>query len=292
MVGQIENGSVEDRAVGAFVGLAVGDALGTAVEFKSRGSFLPVTGMRGGGVFDLKPGEWTDDTSMAIALAEALTQDPNLSNPAFAMNRWVNWAHYGYYSHTGTCFDIGGQTSIALNAWKEFQTLPDHDTNNAGNGGIMRLAPAVLANLHNRGMAIDVARRQSDLTHRNVFCREIAGEMAGILYDLIHGRTESIVPQSIAERAEVEVKSTGYVVDTFEAALWAYAPQDSFASIVLRAVNLGDDADSVGAVAGQFAGARFGLSAIPPEWLQVLVWRDAIIEKGRGLVRQRFASGA
>lgn len=280
---EIEAGSMEDRAVGTLIGLAVGDALGTAVEFKPRGSFPPVTGMRGGGVFGLRPGEWTDDTSMALALAEALAQDRSLSNPAFAMNRWVNWAHYGYYSHTGTCFDIGGQTSRALQAWHDFQRLPERDTENAGNGGIMRLAPSVLANLHDRSAAIDVARRQSDLTHRNAFCREIAGQMAGILFDLIHGTADGHAPQSIANRTEAEVDSSGYVVDTFEAAIWAFAPQDGFANIVLRAVNLGDDADSVGAVAGQFAGARYGMSAIPAEWLEVLTWREEITSVGKGL---------
>jgi len=279
----IEPGSLEDRAVGAFIGLAVGDALGTSVEFMSRGNFVPVTGMRGGGVFNLRPGEWTDDTSMAIALAEALLQDRTLANPAFAMNRWVNWCYYGMHSHTGTCFDIGGQTGRALRTWHDLQILPEKDTENAGNGGIMRLAPAVLANVHDRAMAEDVARRQSDFTHRNRHCREIAGQMAGMLHALIHGQTDGLVPAPIAARTEAEVSSSGYVVDTFEAALWAFAPQDGFADIVLRAVNLGDDADTVGAVAGKIAGARYGLSGVPGEWLEVLAWRDELIRKGRAL---------
>jgi len=86
----IEAGSLEDRAIGALVGLAVGDALGTSVEFNIRGSFPQVTGMRGGGVFELQPGEWTDDTSMALALGEALLQDPAMTDPALVMNRWLN----------------------------------------------------------------------------------------------------------------------------------------------------------------------------------------------------------
>jgi ADP-ribosyl-[dinitrogen reductase] hydrolase len=283
MSGGIEPDSIEDRAVGALVGLAVGDALGTSVEFMSRGSFAPVTGMRGGGVFNLRPGEWTDDTSMALALAEALQQDRSLADPAFAMNRWVNWAYYGYYSHTGTCFDIGGQTSRALQTWHDLRRLPERDTENAGNGGIMRLAPAVIANLHDRAAATDVAQRQSDLTHRNKSCREIAGQMAGILHDLIHGVADDVVPPSIAGRVEEDVSSSGYVVDTFEAALWAFAPRDGFADIVLRTVNLGDDADSVGAVAGQLAGARYGMIAIPTDCLDALAWQDKIVESARKL---------
>lgn len=289
MTAGIVPGSLEDRAVGALVGLAVGDALGTSVEFMPRGSFAPVTDMRGGGVFQMPPGGWTDDTAMALALGEALLQDPTLADPAFAMNRWVNWYHHGAYSHTGTCFDIGGQTSQALQTWHESQRLPEHDTRNAGNGGIMRLAPAVLANVHDRALAEEVARRQSDCTHCNPLCREKAGALAGLLYRLIHGESTDIVPPAIAARTEPEVISTGYVLATFEAALWAFAPQDGFAAIILRAVNLGDDADTVGAVAGQLAGARYGLSAIPPDWLDVLLWRDEIVALGRDLVARAAA---
>ncbi len=102
----------------------------------------------------------------------------------------------------------------------------------------------------------------------------------------IHGEAADIaakIPSDIAARTETQVESTGYVIDTFEAALWAFAPQDGFENIVLRAVNLGDDADTVGAVTGQIAGGRYGLSQIPEPWVQVLAWRDEIIEMGRKL---------
>ncbi|GEN61146.1 ADP-ribosylglycohydrolase family protein [Acetobacter nitrogenifigens] len=285
MTENIKPGSIEDRAIGAFVGLAIGDALGTTVEFQPRGSFAPVTGMRGGGVFGLNPGEWTDDTSMALALADAVLENPDLTDPAGVMNRWLRWYIYGDYSHNGRCFDIGLQTSGVLRNWETEGHLPAHDTDSAGNGGIMRLAPAVLAHLDDRDAAIDTARRQSDMTHHNASCRGIAGNMAAILFDLTHGNTEPITPPEITARAERDVQSTGYVVHTFEAALWAFAPQDGFTEIVLRAVNLGDDADSVGAVAGQIAGARYGLGAIPADWLAALAWRDDIIDKARSLIR-------
>jgi ADP-ribosyl-[dinitrogen reductase] hydrolase len=279
-------GSREDRAVGSLVGLAIGDALGTPVEFMNRGDFEPVSGMRGGGVFKLRPGEWTDDTSMAIALGEALLLDRMLADPSVAMNRWVNWYHYGMHSHTGTCFDIGQQTARALDAWADARQLPTFDSEGAGNGGIMRLAPAVIANLDNREIAECVAVRQSDFTHRNPICRTVSGELARILFLLIDGDTAGIVPPHVAARPITDVKSSGFVLDTFEAALWAFAPQDGFAATLLRAVNLGDDADTVGAVTGQIAGARYGLSAIPADWLSVLAWRNELI----ALARKLYAS--
>ena len=176
--------------MGTLVGLAVGDALGTAVEFMSRGSFSPVTDMRGGGVFQLRPGEWTDDTSMAIALAEALSKDRSLADPGFAMNRWVNWYRHGDYSHIGTCFDIGRQTSLALDMWADYQRLPEQDAERAGNGGIMRLSPAVVAKLHDQVAAVDVAQRQSDLTHQNHLYRKTAGQLSEILFRLRLGRAD------------------------------------------------------------------------------------------------------
>ena len=284
----IEIGSMEDRAVGALVGLAVGDALGASVEFMSRGTFAPVTGMRGGGVFQLQPGEWTDDTSMALALGEALLQDPAMTDPALVMNRWLNWYHYGVYSHNGKCFDIGNQTAANLTNWSRARELPSQDTNSAGNGCIMRLAPVVLANLHQPDQMRDIARRQSDFTHRNAECRDISTKLAELSAACILADRAGIaakIPGKIAARAEAQVKTTGYVIDTFEAALWAFAPQDGFESIVLRAVNLGDDADTVGAVTGQIAGARYGLSQIPQPWVEVLAWRDEIIEMGRKLFK-------
>ncbi len=283
----IEAGTPEDRAVGALVGLAVGDALGTAVEFRARGTFPPVTAMLGGGVFNMPPGGWTDDTSMALALGEALLQDRMLRDPAIVMNRWVSWWQHGQFSHTGTCFDIGNQTVSALSAWRDDGVLPAQDGWNAGNGSIMRLAPVILAHLDDLSTACDIAARQSDYTHRNALCRQYVWDLTCILIRLIDGRPLQ-VPVKIAARSEPDVKSTGYVVDTFEAALWAFAPAECFSAAVLRAVNLGDDADSVGAVTGQLAGARFGLSGIPPEWVEVLVWSDEIIKLGRALYRLSY----
>jgi ADP-ribosyl-[dinitrogen reductase] hydrolase len=143
---------IVDRGLGALLGLAVGDAIGTTLEFAARVSYQPVTDMTGGGPFKLKPGEWTDDTAMALALADSLIANPSLddANPSLddadLMRRFVEWWDHGTYSCTGFCFDIGNTTKDALNRWKRSgdpiagSTAPE----SAGNGSLVRLAPVAL----------------------------------------------------------------------------------------------------------------------------------------------------
>jgi ADP-ribosyl-[dinitrogen reductase] hydrolase len=284
--GLIVPGSIEDRAIGALVGLAAGDALGSSVKSMNRGDFPPVTGMQGGGPLQLNPGEWTGDTSMALALGDALLHDTALQDPSQAMNRWLHWHRHGSFSHNGTCFDTGTQTAAALAKWESSRTLPLNDPDAAGNGCIGRLAPVVLANLKNPAQMRRVASRQCNLTHNNAECRDTSEKLSLLIAACIDADAAAIaeqIPDEIAGRHQDGVKSTGYVVDTFDAAVWAFAPQDGFENILLRAVNLGGDADTVGAVAGQIAGARYGLSQIPISWLTVLAWRDDIIELARNL---------
>lgn len=277
-------GSLEDRAVGCLAGLAIGDALGAPVEFKVRGTFPLVHGMQDGGPFNLKAGEWTDDTSMALALSDALIQDVELADPAVVMNRWANWFLHGAYSHNGRCFDIGNQTSAALTAWLDQQCLPTTDTEQAGNGSIMRLAPVVIARLRHPEDVLSLAERQSDFTHRNLNCRQSSRQLAAILHDaILHGHEAQMLFKSAEGLKEDDIRPTGFVLDTIKAAVWAAAPRDGFRNSLLRAVNLGGDADTVGAVTGQIAGALYGLSGIPSEWLDVLAWRSSIVEAGRAL---------
>nr|HPL68310.1 ADP-ribosylglycohydrolase family protein [Smithellaceae bacterium] len=131
-----------NRYRGCLLGLAVGDALGTALEFKPPGSFTPITDMIGGGPFNLKPGQWTDDTSMSLCLAESLIECRGF-NPRDQMERYVRWWREGYLSSTGTCFDIGNTTRTALATFmKTGNPLSGPiDSYSAGNGSLMRLAP-------------------------------------------------------------------------------------------------------------------------------------------------------
>jgi ADP-ribosyl-[dinitrogen reductase] hydrolase len=286
-----------DRAVGSLVGLAIGDALGTTLEFTRRDALPSQTEITGGGPFRLEPGQWTDDTSMALALADSLVECGRYDADD-CIRRYVAWMDDGAYSSNGTCFDIGNTTRAALQAYKTTgraegaNRAPDL----AGNGSIMRLAPAVLFGLPDVAQAVDLAERQSMTTHGADECREACIIMASTMSASIMGetapRTVTRTPggRRIAEgrwrnAARADIRSTGYVIDTLEAALWADAQTDGFEKALVLAVNLGGDADTVGAVAGQIAGARHGLAGIPERWLSVLHDRDGIIAVAHRLLR-------
>lgn len=296
----------DDRRRGAMLGLAVGDALGAAVEFKPRGSFAPVTGFRGGGPHGLAPGEWTDDTSMALALADSLADCGfDLADQA---RRYIAWWKEGKYSITGHCFDIGNATHEAL-ARIRTGTAPgsggDVADHKSGNGSIMRLAPIPIHYLDlfpsEIGRLASLAAESSAPTHRSPKCLSacsylavvLAGLMSGcdrdevlasdwpILEELhrqapLHPAILEVVRGSYRTKPPSEIRGSGYVVASLEAALWAFHQAPSFNHAVLAAVNLGDDADTTGAICGQLAGAYFGAPGIPTEWLDGLARRDWI----------------
>jgi ADP-ribosyl-[dinitrogen reductase] hydrolase len=281
------------RALGAFIGLAIGDAVGTTLEFTRRDTKPHLTDMVGGGPFGLKAGEWTDDTAMALALADSLAVDRNL-NPADLIRRFVDWHRRGTYSCTGRCFDIGATTAQAL---RRFEASGDPyagstDPMSAGNGSLMRLAPAALAHLHDPATRADVAARQSRTTHAAPEAVDACVFFADLLADAINGvpRSTVLAPRTIKAAPAIaaiaagswrskhrdQIRSSGYVVHSLEAALWCVARTDDFRSAVLLAANLGDDADTVAAITGQLAGALYGASGIPKEWCAKLAWLDRL----------------
>lgn len=286
-----------DRARGLLLGLAVGDALGTTLEFSARDGGPPLTDMVGGGPFSLRPGQWTDDTSMALALADSLITRGRL-DPADLADRFVRWWKEGAYSCTGSCFDIGVATRAALDRYlrtgEPFAGATDERS--AGNGSIMRLAPAVLYALHDPVRLRSVARDQGRITHGAPQALEACEWLAARLRQAVLGAGKADVlaadePDEAGKghpefrpirlgrwktRTRDRIRSFGYVVDTLEAALWAVERTASFAEAVLLAVNLGDDADTVGAVAGQLAGALYGRGGIPNAWLARLAWREQL----------------
>jgi len=289
-----------DRAVGAFLGLAIGDAIGTTLEFEARDRLPPLTGVVGGGPFGLRPGEWTDDTAMALALAESLLARGRLDERDL-MERFTAWWRCGDYSCTGTCFDIGMTTREALASFERTgnPVAGSADPRSAGNGSLMRLAPAVLHGF-NRGGVREAARRQSATTHAAPACLDACEQFAVLLEEAISGRTrdEVLAPRRVAAVAEVaavlagswrdkqraEIRSTGYVVHSLEAALWCVGNSDAFSEAVLLAANLADDADTTAAITGQLAGALYGRAGIPERWLETLAWRDRIEGLARALV--------
>ena len=277
-----------DRARGALLGLAVGDAIGTTVEFKQRGTFRPLTDMVGGGPFKLLPGQWTDDTSMALCLAASLVE--NGFDTLDQMQRYTLWHDEGYMSSNGHCFDIGNATSTALERFRRSGNPVAGSTrsDSAGNGSIMRLAPVPIYYLDTPERAIELSEAQSKTTHRApeclMSCRLLAEALIralqGLPKDQLMAPSQQILPmsdalKSIAEgqyktKSETQIRGTGYVVESLEAAFWCFWQTDSFKDCVLLAANLGDDADTTAAVAGQLAGAFYGETGIPQPWLKKL----------------------
>ena len=281
-----------DRFRGCLLGLAAGDALGTTLEFKRPGTFEPISDMVGGGPFGLQPGQWTDDTSMALCLATSLVGCGGF-DPMDQMQRYVRWVGQGYLSSTGTCFDAGTTTLNALAKFIRYKNpySGSTDPHTAGNGSLMRLAPLPMCFAGDAAEAIARAADSSRTTHAAHeavdACRYYAGLLVGALrgvdkdtllsprYCPVEGLWErDPLVEGIARVADgtfkrldpPDIKGTGYVVEALEAALWAFHRSDDFREGALLAVNLGDDADTTGAIYGQIAGAHYGAEAIPAPW--------------------------
>ena len=286
--------AVRDRAIGALVGLAMGDAVGTTLEFRPRDSYQPLADMIGGGPFQLNPGQWTDDTAMALALADSLLSMGQIDE-ADLMRRFVDWRDNGFYSCTGTCFDVGTTTSAALDRWMRTGDPVAGSTraDAAGNGSLMRLAPVALRYWDDRDRLRDAAARQSRTTHAADEAVDACVAYAELLADVIAGcplgeviaqdrpgsggTVAQIMSGSWRHKARQQVASSGYVAHSLEAALWSVARTGNYADAVLTAANLGGDADTTAAIAGQLAGAAYGYSALPEGWRHNLAWGDRIV---------------
>lgn len=292
--------AIRDRAIGALLGLAAGDALGTTLEFKARDSYPRLTDMIGGGPFNLKPGEWTDDTAMALALADSLIACGEL-NEHDLMRRFLAWYEQGTYSCTGICFDIGITTRQALMRFKASgdPVAGSPDPNTAGNGSLMRLAPVAIRFHRDRAKLRDAAARQSRTTHAAPEAVDACVVYAEMLADAIEGRAASEVLQghqgtwagtitkiaagSWSGKPRQQIRASGFVAHSLEASLWSMARSGCFAEAVLLAANLGEDADTTAAITGQLAGALFGASKIKQTWQQRLALRDYIGRLGSRL---------
>jgi ADP-ribosyl-[dinitrogen reductase] hydrolase len=290
---------IEDRAYGAMLGLAVGDVLGVPLEFSERDSLPHVSEMIGGGPFGLKPGEWTDDTSMALCLADSL-----IAQNALDENRFVRWWKQGENSVNGYCFDIGITTRQALDRFVRLGTPAGsgpHDKNHAGNGSLMRLAPVAIFAASDVTEAVRLSHRQSMTTHANAVAAKACEFFTTLLVEAMRGLDKNSVLRSrfwfshnelneIAAgnwvgKSRDEISSSGYVIATLEAALWCVHRTSSFEEAVILAVNLGHDSDTVAAVTGQLAGALYGRTGIPQRWLEKLAWRKQIEDRVASLLR-------
>lgn len=289
----VSSQAIKDRAVGALLGLAVGDAVGTTLEFKRRDTYRRLTDMVGGGPFHLKAGDWTDDTAMAMALSASLEQCGRLDETDL-MDRFIDWYRNGNYSCTGTCFDIGNTTSSALRRYEKTGNpiAGSSDPSDAGNGSLMRLSPVAVRFWHDREALRDAAARQSRTTHASPASVEACTLYADMIADAIEGKS---LDQILAPKAETygslirpiangswrgrhrsTIEASGYVVHALEASIWCVARSHDFESAVLMAANLGDDADTTAAITGQLAGALYGASAIPAHWRERVAWSARI----------------
>lgn len=302
-----------NRYRGSLLGLAIGDALGAPIEFRPPGTFDPIDTFRGGGTHGLNPGEWTDDTSLALCLAESLIEQKGF-DPKDQMNRYVRWFREGYLSCTGHCFDIGNTTRRALDRYiqtgEPFSGLTG--PRSAGNGSLMRLAPVPLAFADDPALAIHLSGESSKTTHavRPAVdaCRHMGALIVGALkgYSVEELLVERFSPVDnywtknplVEEIDDVacgsfkvlnppEIRNSGYVVKSLESALWALHHSNSFEEGCLLAVNLGDDADTVGAIYGQLAGAIYGMRGIPEHLLMGLCQKDLLQNYADGLFALR-----
>jgi ADP-ribosyl-[dinitrogen reductase] hydrolase len=286
---------VFERYCGALLGLATGDALGTTLEFQER-DIQHVADIVGGGPFKLDAGWWTDDTSMACCLAYSLIKCRGF-DARHVMESFSKWYLHGAYSPTGSCFDIGNATKSAIDHFLSSRNpyAGSEDPNSAGNGSLMRLAPVVLYYSGKFESAVHYASQSSRLTHGAQEAIDACRYFAALLYGALHGEEKDIllselyspVPgywesnplcpsiASIARgsykmKSRDEIRSSGYVVDTLEAALWSFNRNSDFRSTLIEAVNLAGDADTVGAVCGQISGAFYGETEIPIDWITKL----------------------
>lgn len=302
-----------DRYLGSLLGLAAADALGTTLEFMAPGSFDSIDDMVGGGPFDLQAGQWTDDTSMALCLAESLVEKQGF-DAADQMDRYLRWYRDGHLSSTGVCFDIGNTVRSALHSYQENGNpfAGSASLYSAGNGSIMRLAPVPMFYALDPAQAIEQSAKSSRTTHGAATCLDacryfgglIAGALQGVdkvsllsshfapvpaywqAHPLATAEINEIAAGSYKERHPPDIRGSGYVVKSLEAALWAFYHSSDFREGCLLAANLGDDADTTAAVYGQLAGAYYGVTNIPDEWLEKLALRGTI-EK---LAQQLYSS--
>lgn len=319
----------EDRYVATMIGLVVGDALGVPVEFKSRAELNanPVMDMIGYGTHNQPAGTWSDDSSMAIATMEWLSETGNTElDYTLLMDKFSNWLLYGDYTPHGNTFDCGISTSRAImnygRGMEPLQCGGQSDYDN-GNGSLMRILPAALwksAELAGEEVVgADFIFNISSVTHAHVrskiSCLIYSKLIADLLYDLNGDKFDAVQKSLLTCKSYLEmiddkrtayeigkytrlwnldtfknldeeaIKSTGYVVDTLEAAIWCFLNTDSYRDCVLKAVNLGDDTDTVGAVAGGLAGLYYGITEIPAEWIELLPKKEWIIELAKKMKR-------
>lgn len=294
---------LQDKYRGAILGLAIGDALGAPVEFKMPGEFDIVTDFRDTPRFGLPAGYWTDDTAMALCLANSLIEKG--FDPDDQVERYLRWLSDGYCSSTGKAIGVGQTVLRALSRFRPGESPYIAVTGRYadGNGTLMRIAPIPLYFRNNPEEAMESAILSSKITHGSQLCADACRYYSGLIIGALNGvsKQELLSPHyspidgywerdpladevlkvaagSFKEKEPPDIQGSGYVVKSLEAALWAFHTTNSFEDGVLRAVNLGDDADTTGAIYGQLAGAYYGMKGIADKWIERVAKREELMD--------------
>ncbi len=265
----------------AVYGLAVGDALGLPVQFEDRDSYAPVEKMIGHGAFDMPEGSWSDDTSLTLAGCDSIRSSGGL-DLADMRRRFEMWLNIGKYTPFGRAYDIGGTCYQAIHTGKGLT-----DEYSCGNGSLMRIMPLAFLS----GITDEEIRQASAITHAHRRCMDGCVYYIRLAQGLLRGEElrdliDRIIPadseyarlRGIEKLTRDEIRSSGYVIYTLEAAVWCLLTTDNFRDCLIRAVNLGEDTDTVGAVAGGLAGIVYGYDAIPAAWIDALQAKEKIDE--------------
>lgn len=300
----------ESLAKSILFGVCVGDSVGLPVQFleRSQVKMKPVIDLIGYGTFNLPPGHWTDDSSLTFCLAEALIKDYDLYKIS---DNFIKWLFNGYWSSQEKAYDIGMSTYKAINKLKKGISpvlAGGIDENDNGNGSLMRILPLIL---YTKDLDIDkrfqCTSEVSSLTHRHI--RSIIGcfyylEFARLIIQgadkfIVYKELQHLLPNYLAGKeinlkeinlyyrlfkeeiydlSEDEISSSGYIVDSLEASIWCLLTSNSYKETVLKAVNLGHDTDTIGAIAGGLAALIYGFNNIPQDWINIVIKKEKIFE--------------
>ena len=277
--------NLRDRFLGALLGLAVGDAVSAATQFRKPGTFTPVGDMIGGGPFDLPRGGWTDDTAMALCLADSLLER-NGADPRDQMERYRRWQQEGYLTSTGQCVGITASTAraIAMSAWRRGALFGSHDPSQLDPEPLSRVAPAVMFFFASSGQAVDQATEAARTTCQAPAVLDACRSLARALHAALSGQPKSIVLEKAVQAIGTGPSGPGpgrtatsiSASAALTAAVAAFAATANFRDAVLYAANLGGDSDVITAVCGQLAGAYYSVKAIPTSWHNGLMQKELI----------------
>jgi ADP-ribosylglycohydrolase len=290
--------TLRERFQGALMGLAVGDALAVHTQFRKPGSFAAVGDLLGGGPFDLPRGAWTDDTAMALLLAESLLEQEGF-DAQDQVERFARWQREGYGSATGQCVGIAANVARAL-ATAQYKRKPfagSHDPEQLDKEGLSRVAPVVMYYFADAAVAVARAVEATRITAQAPMVLDCVRLLAAMLHQSLAGRDKpailrpprdtwfksntrlevlAVYEGSYTRRSPPEITGGGHIVQALEAALWAFHSSDTFREGALLAANLGHDSDVVTATYGALAGSHYGVSAIPGIWRNSLIKQEVV----------------